>query len=76
VQRRTRKRAYFTLMGTCVLLILLAWNVVRLWSVPAAVVMSIVAAVLPPAAAIIANVGALDDTIEEGQDRPGDDRRR
>jgi hypothetical protein len=52
-----RKRAYFWLMGTCVVLILLAWNVVRLWSVPAAIGMSIVAAVIPPVAAVVANWG-------------------
>lgn len=47
-------------MGTCVLLILLAWNVVRLWSTTAAVVMSVVAALLPPVAAFVGNQGALD----------------
>lgn len=52
-----RKRVYFALMGTCVVLILLAWNVVRLWSVPAAVVMSAVAALIPPTAAILGNRG-------------------
>ncbi len=52
-----RKRTYFVLMGTCVVLILLAWNVVRLWSTTAAVAMSVVAAVLPPTAVIIANWG-------------------
>ncbi|GAB3860532.1 hypothetical protein GCM10028801_23510 [Nocardioides maradonensis] len=50
-----RKRAYFVLMGTCVLLIVLAWFVVRLFSTPAAIAMSVVAAVLPPIAAITAN---------------------
>jgi hypothetical protein len=60
VHEATRKRTYFALMGTCVLLIVLAWNVVRLWSTTAAVVMTLVAAVLPPAAAIIGNLGALD----------------
>ncbi len=54
---RARKRAYFVMMGICLLLIVLAWNVVRLWSVPAAVVMSVVAAVIPPAAAVVANWG-------------------
>jgi hypothetical protein len=44
-------------MGACLVLILLAWNVVRLWSVPAAVAMSAVAALLPPFAAIVANHG-------------------
>ena len=50
-----RKKAYFIMMGTCLVLILLAWNVVRLFSIPAAVAMSVVAAVLPPAAVIVAN---------------------
>ena len=52
-----RKRAYFWLMGTCLVLLLLAWTVVRLWSVPLAVAMSAVAAVIPPVAAIVANWG-------------------
>ena len=52
-----RKKAYVALMGTCVVLILLAWNVVRLWSVPVAIGMSVVAAVLPPVAAVVANWG-------------------
>jgi len=47
-----RKKAYFALMGTCVVLILLAWNVVRL-----AIGMSVVAAVIPPVAAVVANWG-------------------
>jgi hypothetical protein len=49
------RRGYFLLMGGCVLLIVLAWNVVRFWSVPAAVAMSAVAAVIPPVAAIVGN---------------------
>ena len=52
-----RTRLYFWMMGTCIVLILLAWQVVRYWSVPAAVAMSVVAAVIPPAAAIVANWG-------------------
>lgn len=52
---RSRKKVYFWLMGVCILLIVLAWNVVRLWSVPAAVAMSAVAAVIPPTAAILGN---------------------
>ena len=55
---RHRRRAYFVLMGICLTLIVLAWNVVRLFSTTAAVVMSAVAAVIPPAAAIVANWGA------------------
>ncbi len=53
-----RKKAYFWLMGTCIVLILLAWNVVRLWSTPAAVAMSAVAAVIPPIAVIVGNWGS------------------
>jgi hypothetical protein len=64
MRRSTRKRAYFTLMGTCLVLILLAWNVVRLWSTTAAVVMSVVAAVIPPVAAFVGNLGGLDDSQE------------
>lgn len=54
---RRRRRWYVALMGTCVVLIVLAWNVVRLWSTTAAVLMSVVAAVLPPIAVVIANWG-------------------
>ena len=49
-------------MVTCVLLIVLAWNLVRFWSTTAAVAMSVVAAVIPPVAAIVANLGGLDDS--------------
>jgi len=52
-----RKKTYFWLMGTCIVLILLAWNVVRFWSTTAAVVMSVVAAVIPPIAVIVGNRG-------------------
>jgi len=54
-RQRTRKRWYFTLMGFCLVLILLAWNVVRLFSTGAAIAMSAVAAVIPPIAAVVAN---------------------
>ena len=53
----SRRSTYFWLMGLCLALIVLAWNVVRLWSTTAAVVMSIVAALIPPTAAIIATRG-------------------
>jgi hypothetical protein len=56
-RQRRRLRVYLWMMGTCLALILLAWNVVRLWSVPAALVMSAVAAVIPPVAAFVANRG-------------------
>lgn len=52
-----QQRAYYLLMGTCIGLILVAWNVVRLFSTTAAVIMSVIAAVIPPIAAIIANSG-------------------
>ncbi|MEV5484843.1 MULTISPECIES: DUF3099 domain-containing protein [Streptomyces] len=53
VERRHRR--YFVLMGVCLVLFVLAWGVVRLWSVPAAVGMCVVAMVIPPVAAIIGN---------------------
>jgi len=55
MQSLRRRHVYYALMGTCLVLILLAWNLVRFWSVTAAVVMSGVALVIPPVAAIIAN---------------------
>jgi hypothetical protein len=54
-RQRRRRRRYFALMGTCLVLILLAWNVVRLFSPAAAIAMSAVAAVIPPVAALLAN---------------------
>lgn len=57
VRLRRRQRWYVALMGTCVVLVLLAWNVVRLWSTTTAVVMSVIAAVLPPIAVLVANWG-------------------
>ncbi|WP_079063809.1 DUF3099 domain-containing protein [Streptomyces sp. NRRL F-4489] len=50
-----RRRRYFALMGGCLALFVLAWSVVRLWSVPAAVAMCVVAMVIPPFAAMIGN---------------------
>lgn len=47
------------MMGTCFALILLAWNVVRLFSVTAALIMSAIAALIPPIAVIIANWGQM-----------------
>ena len=54
---KTRQRRYLILMAICLFLITNAWVWVRLVSVPAAVVMSLVAAVIPPLAAIVANAG-------------------
>ena len=52
-----RNRSYFLLMGTSVTLVILAWWLVRLYSVTAAIIMSVVAAVIPPIAVIVANAG-------------------
>lgn len=51
--RRTVR--YLLIMCTCVTLILLAWFWVRYYSVPAAGIMTAVAALLPPLAAVITN---------------------
>jgi Protein of unknown function (DUF3099) len=55
-----RKRVYLIMMGTCVLLIILAWTLIWRFSVTAAVVMSAVALVVPPFAAIVANAGPVN----------------
>lgn len=52
---RSRQRWYFALMGVCIVLIVVAWNVVRFFSTGWAIAMSAVAAVLPPVAAVVAN---------------------
>jgi len=54
---RTRMRRYLTLMVICLTLIVLAWFWVRFYSTTLAVAMSMVAAVLPPIAVIVANFG-------------------
>jgi hypothetical protein len=57
---RTRKRAYFIMMGVCLALIVLAWMVVDRFSILAAVIMSAVALVIPPFAAIVGNAGPVN----------------
>lgn len=52
-----RNKLYFILMGLCLGLFISAWAVVRLYSVTAAVVMTVVALAIPPIAVIIANAG-------------------
>ena len=52
---RSDKKRYFVLMGVCVALFVLSWAVVDRYSVLAAVIMSAVALVIPPLAAIVAN---------------------
>jgi hypothetical protein len=52
-----RNRIYFVLMGGCIAAVVLAWTVVRLFSVTAAIVISVMVGLVPPIAAIIANAG-------------------
>ncbi|MER5551255.1 DUF3099 domain-containing protein [Streptomyces sp. NPDC002793] len=68
-----RRRAYFLLMGGCLLLFVSAWAFVRLWSVPAAVAMCVLAMVIPPVAAIVANRRGPEDRWWD--DSPPDSRR-
>jgi hypothetical protein len=44
-------------MAVCLALVVAAWAFVRIYSVTAAVIMSVVAMVIPPLAAIVANAG-------------------
>ena len=43
------------MMGICVVLFVSAWAFVRLWSMPVAIGMCVVAMIIPPVAAMIAN---------------------
>lgn len=56
-----RRKRYFVLMTTCLVLFVSAWAFVRLWSVPAAIAMCVVAMVIPPVAAITGNRREADD---------------
>lgn len=66
---RTRRIRYLVMMVTCMVLITLAWTWVRYYSVAAAGVMTLVAAVIPPFAAVITNA---DSPIIHGEAGPGD----
>lgn len=55
-----RERAYLAMMGVCLLLIVLAWTLIWHYSTIAAVVMSAVALIIPPVAAIIGNAGPVN----------------
>ena len=57
VSDRHRRRLYFAIMGPCITLIVVAWTIVQFFSITAAVIMSVVAMVMPPIAAIAANAG-------------------
>lgn len=56
-----RRRRYFALMTVCLVLFVSAGTFVRLWSVPLAVAMCVVAMVIPPCASIIGNRREPDD---------------
>ena len=51
----TRRRAYFALMGVCLVLIVLSWTLIWRFSILAAVIMSVIALFIPPVAAVVAN---------------------
>jgi hypothetical protein len=53
----TRNRVYFLMMSVCITLVVVAWTVVRLYSVTWAVVMSVLAMLIPPVAVMVANAG-------------------
>ena len=69
---RVRRRRYLLMMGLCVLLITLAWTWIRLYSVTAAVAMSAAAALIPPFAAIVANVDSPILRDEDDRRNPGE----
>ncbi|SCE02358.1 Protein of unknown function [Streptomyces sp. LcepLS] len=77
-----RRRAYFLMMGICLVLFVSAWAFVRIWSVPAAIGMCVVALVIPPVAAIVANRRGPEDRWwdekdgEDGKDDEDPRRRR
>jgi hypothetical protein len=70
-----RRRRYFVLMAICLVLFVSAWAFVRIWSVPAAVGMCVVAMVIPPVAAVVGNRREPDDRWwdeDRDEDRDGD----
>ena len=52
-----RRGLYFVMMGTCLTLFLLAGLVVRHFSTPLAIAMTVVALAIPPLAVFVANAG-------------------
>lgn len=53
----TRNRLYFALMGGVIAAVILSWTVIRLFSVTAAIVISVAVMIVPPIAAMVANAG-------------------
>lgn len=58
---RQDKRLYFALMAICIGLFVISWAVLDRYSVVAAVIVSVVALVIPPFAAIVANAASATD---------------
>ena len=58
---RRDKRVYLALMTVCIGLFVLSWAVLDRYSRTAAIVVSVVALVIPPFAVIIANVSGAAD---------------
>jgi hypothetical protein len=58
---RGDKRLYFVLMAICIGSVIIAWTVLDRYSATAAVIVSAVALVIPPFAAIIANAASATD---------------
>ncbi|MFC6885509.1 DUF3099 domain-containing protein [Actinomadura yumaensis] len=74
---KRRRIAYAIMMGSCLTLFVLAWAVVRRFSPPAAVAMSVAAMLIPPFAAIVANWGIdRPDRDEAERDAARRDRER
>ncbi|WNI23381.1 DUF3099 domain-containing protein [Streptomyces sp. ITFR-16] len=74
---RRRRRAYFLMMGGCLVLFVSAWAFVRLWSMPAAIAMCVIAMVIPPVAAMTANrKGPEDRWWDDPAPPPPPDERR
>ncbi len=71
----TRRRVrYVVMMSLCLLLLIMAWTWVRFYSVFAAGIMSLVAALMPPLAAMVANADSPilrdEDAGPDPQDPP------
>ena len=58
--QRRREQVYLAMMATCLALVIVAWTVVRLFSPTVAVVMSVIAAFIPPFAVMVANARGRD----------------
>lgn len=70
----TRQRRYLLLMGTCLGLLLVSWVWVRLYSVTAAVVLTLIAMVIPPLAALIGNISPFESRRDSPKSPRDEDR--